>query len=97
MLQKYLKDTQDYESDEVKNTLYNLGGPLRKLVDDGALSPDDEDLAIASIKGIGNVQFIDGDTEDLLVKIIMDKNVKQRIRAATLSMVSFYAKNSKVL
>jgi len=94
-LRQYLQETQDYTSPEVGNTLNNLGNPLMK-VGYGSLSSNDEDLIIASLKGLGYAQYINSDLEDLIIKITMDKNNIQRIRAAALNMVKTYAKNSKV-
>jgi len=95
LLNTYLKDTEDYNSAEVRNILNNLGVPLeRALYSD--LSPDDQDLVIASIKGLGNAQYINNDIEDSIVKIITNKAVLQRIRVATLKMVKIYAQNPKV-
>lgn len=95
MLRQYQQDTQDYISPEVGNTLSNLGSPLKK-VGNGPLSSNDEDLIIASLKGLGYAQYINSDLEDLIIQITMDKNTIQRIRAAALNMVKIYAKNSKV-
>lgn len=95
LLQKYLKDTQDYDSPEVKRTLENLGVPLKKAFNT-SLSSDDENLVIASLKGLGNAQYINNDTENLIGQIITDKNIMPRIRAAALNMIKIYAKNSQV-
>lgn len=90
-----MKDTQDYDSAAVRNTLNNLGAPLQKDYS-GPLSSNDENLVIASLIGLGNAQYVNNELEDLIIKVIMDKNVKQRIRAAALVMVKIYAKNPKV-
>ncbi|XP_060861024.1 apolipophorins isoform X2 [Metopolophium dirhodum] len=95
LLRRYLQETQDYTSPEVGNTLNNLGNPLMK-VGYGPLSSNDEDLIIASLKGLGYAQYINSDLEDLIIKITMDKNTIQRIKAAALNMVKIYAENSKV-
>lgn len=95
MLGQYLQETQDYTSPEVGNTLNNLGNPLMK-VGYGPLSSKDEDLIIASLKGLGYVEYINSYLEDLVIKIIMDKNTIQRIKAAALNMVKIYSENSKV-
>lgn len=95
MLRQYQQDTHDYSSSEVENTLSNLGDPLKK-VGHGPLSSNDEDLIIASLKGLGYAQYINSDIEDLIIQIIMDKNTIQRIKAAALNMVKIYSKNSKV-
>lgn len=95
LLRQYLQETQDYTSPEVENTLNNLGNPLMK-VGYGPLSSNDEDLIIASLKGLGYAQYINSDLEDLIIKITMDKNTIQRIKAAALNMVKIYAENSKV-
>jgi len=95
LLRQYLQETQDYTSPEVGNTLNNLGNSLMK-VGYGPLSSNDEDLIIASLRGLGYAQYINSDLEDLIIKIIMDKNTIQRIRAAALNMVKIYAENSKV-
>lgn len=95
LLNKYIKDTQDFYSDEIQITLKNLGAPL-KTASDRSLSPDNEDLIIASLKGLGIVQYINSDSEDLIVQIIMDKSALQRIRAAALNTAKIYAQNPKV-
>lgn len=95
LLRQYLKDNQDFNSPEVSETLRNLGAPLLQNVNE-RLSSDDEDLVIASLKGIGNVQYIDSNLEEVIAQIIMNKTVKLRIRAAALDMVKVYAKISKV-
>lgn len=95
MLRQYQQETQDYTSPEVGNTLNNLGNPLNK-VGYGSLSSKDEDLIIASIKSLGYAQYINSDLEDLIIKIIMDENTIQRIKAAALNMVKIYAANLKV-
>jgi len=95
LLRQYQQETQDYTSPEVGNTLNNLGNPLNK-VGYGPLSSNDEDLVIASIKGLGYAQYINSDLEDLIIKIIMDENTIQRIKAAALNMVKIYAANLKV-
>lgn len=95
MLRQYLHETQDYTSPEVGNTLNNLGSPLLKVGSD-SLSPEEEDLIIASLKGLGYAQYINSDLEDLIIKITMNKNTIQRIKAAILNMVKIYAKNLKV-
>lgn len=95
MLRQYLQDTQDYHSPEVVNTLNNLGKPLEK-VGSGSLSANDEDLMIASLKGLGNAQYINTNIEDLIIQIIMDEDTIQRIRAAALNMLKIYAKKPKV-
>lgn len=95
LLQTYLRSTQDYDSLEVKKTIENLGVPLKKAFSN-SLSSDDENLVIASLKGLGNVQYINDDIENLIVQIIIDKSVIPRIRAAALSMIKVYAKNSQV-
>lgn len=95
LLNKYIKENQDFNSVEVKNALENLGAPLKNACD-RSLSPNGEDITIASLKGIRNVQYINRDLENLIVKIITDKSALQRIRAAALSMVKIYAENPKV-
>lgn len=95
MLQSYFKDTQDYDSAEVRNILHNLGAPLQKAYS-GTLSSNDENLIIASLIGFKNAQYINNELEDVIIKLIMDKNIKQRIRVATLVMMKVYAKNPKV-
>lgn len=95
LLQQYLKDTQDYESPEVENALNNIGTPLKRMLENPDTS-ENEDLAIASLKGIGNVNYINSNTEDLVVQTLMKKDVSQRIRAAALAMVKNYATNSNV-
>lgn len=95
LLQKYLKDTQDYDSVEVRNTLNNLGAPLQKAYS-SSLSSNDENLVIASLIGLGSAQYVNNELEDMIIKLTMDKNVKQRIRAAALVMVKIYAKSPKV-
>jgi len=95
LLRKYLDDTQDYNSLTVRNILNNLGAPLQKACD-SSISPEDQDFAIASLKGLGNAQYINSDIEDSIVKIIMDEAALPRIRAAALDMVKIYAQNSKV-
>uniref|UniRef100_A0A2H8TZF4 Apolipophorin n=1 Tax=Melanaphis sacchari TaxID=742174 RepID=A0A2H8TZF4_9HEMI len=95
LLRQYLQDTQDFNNPEVVNTLNNLGAPLKNVGHD-SLSAHDEDLIIASLKGIGYAQYINSDLEDLIIQITMDKNTNQRIKAASLAMLKTYAKNSKV-
>lgn len=91
LLRKYLVDTRDFSSSEVENTLNNLGAPLKKMLYD-SISLEDEKLAIASLKGLSNVQYLNKDLLDLTIQIIMNKSVSQRIRAATLVMMQSYAK-----
>lgn len=91
-MRKYLADTRDFSSPAVENTLNNLGAPLKKLVDDSTTTAEDEKLAVASLKGLGNVQYLNKDLLDLTNQIIMDQSVSQRIRAATLVMMQSYAK-----
>jgi len=95
LLRQYLQDTQDFYCTEVANTLDNLGKPLIKA-GHGSLSAEDEDLIIASLRSIGYAQYINGDLEDLIIQITMDKNTIQRIKAASLAMLKIYAKYSKV-
>lgn len=95
MLRQYLKDTQNYNSPEVETTLKNLGGPL-KNAGETSLSPEDEDIVIASLKGIGNAHYVNSDLEDLIIQLIMNKAAVQRVRAAALNMVKSYAMNPKV-
>jgi hypothetical protein len=95
LLQTYLKDTQDYDSVEVRSILNNLGAPLQKAYSDN-LSSNDENLVIASLIGLRNAQYINNELEDMIIKLIMDKNIKQRIRVAALVMIKIYAKNPKV-
>lgn len=91
LLRQYLVDTRDFSSPEVENTLNNLGAPLKKMLDD-SFTPEEEQLAMASLKGLGNVQYLNKDLLDLTNQIIMDQSVPQRIRAATLVMMQSYAK-----
>lgn len=91
LLRQYLIDTRDFSSPEVENTLNNLGAPLHKMLDD-SLTLEDEKLAMASLKGLGNVQYLNKNLLDLTNQIIMDQTVPQRIRAATLAMMQSYAK-----
>lgn len=95
LLNKYMKCSQDFNSPEVKTTFENLGLPLKKACD-RSLSHDDEDLVIACLQGIGNIQYLNSYLENLIVKIIMDKSALQRIRAAALTMVKIYAQNPEV-
>lgn len=95
LLRQYLKSTQNYNSPEVSTTLNNLGGPL-KNAGKASLSPDDEDIVIASLKGIGNARYINSNLEDLIVQLIINKAAVQRVRAAALNMVKIYAMNPKV-
>lgn len=95
LLRQYLKNSQDFNSPEVYDSLHNIGAPLQKATDN-SLSSEDEDLAIASLKGLGNAQYISDDQEEIITQIITDKTVKQRIRAAALDMVKVYANNPKV-
>lgn len=95
LLRKYFSDTRDYSSPEVMSALNNLGAPLQKTFD-SSMRPDDQDLVIASLKGLGNAQYINSDQEALIVEIIMNKAAVQRIRAAALDMAKYFARNSNV-
>lgn len=95
LLRKYLKDTHDYDSPEVINTLRNLAAPLQKM-SDGLLSVDDEETVIASLKGLENGQYINSDIEDLIVQTIMNKDASQRTRAMALAVAKTFANYPKV-
>lgn len=95
LIQKYLQNTQDYDSFEVTKSLENLGVPLKKAFDTSS-SSDDEDLVITSLKALGNVKYINNDLENLIAQIIKDASVTQRIRAAALNMIKVYAKSPQV-
>lgn len=95
LLQQYLKDTHDYSSSEVTNTLKNLAAPLQKMIDSSSL-PKDEEIVIASLKGLKNAQYINSEVEGLIVQIIMNKDVSPRIKAEALTMAKTYANYPEV-
>ncbi|VVC28237.1 Vitellinogen, open beta-sheet,von Willebrand factor, type D domain,Lipid transport protein, N- [Cinara cedri] len=95
LIRNYIKETQDTKSPEIEKALNNLGAPLKKA-NDVSLSPNDEDLVIASLKGIGNAQYINSDVADQIVQIIMNKSVKPRIKAAALNVAKMYADNPQI-
>lgn len=95
LVRQYLKDTQDYSSPEISNALRNLGAPLQNMIDN-SLPSVNEDIVIASLKGLENAQYINDDLEYSIVKTIMSNDVSQRIRAAALAVAKTYATYSKV-
>lgn len=95
MLRQYLKDTQDYSSSEVTNTLKNLAAPLQKMYSSSSL-PKDEETIIASLKGLENAQYINSEVEGLIVQTIMNKDASPRIRAEALTVVKTYANYPEV-
>lgn len=95
LIRNYIKETQDIKSPEMRNALNNLGIPLKKA-HDVSISSSDEDLVIASLRGIGNAQYINNDVMDQIVPIIMDKSVKPRIKATALDVAKIYADNPQV-
>lgn len=95
LIRQYLKDSHDYNSPEISSALRNLGASLQNVIDN-SLSSVNEDIVIASLKGLENAQYINDDLEDSIVKTIMSDDVSQRIRAAALAVAKTYATYSKV-
>lgn len=95
LIRNYIQETNDTNSYEIGSALSNLGAPLKNAFD-ASLSPDDEDRVIGSLKGIRNAMYITNDVADQIVQIILDKSVKQRIKAAALDVAKTYAENPKV-
>ncbi|XP_050543186.1 apolipophorins-like isoform X2 [Daktulosphaira vitifoliae] len=92
MIRKYLAYTNQYDKPEIDQALKNLAGPLAQAGQIN-ISAKDEDLAIASLKGIGNIQYMSEDLTKYIAMLIVGDQVKPRIKAAALDMVKTYAQN----
>lgn len=95
LIRQYLKNTNDYNSPEISNALRNLGAPVQNMIDN-SMSSVNEDIVIASLKGLENAQYINDELEDTIVKTIMSNDVSQRVRATALAVAKTYATYSKV-